>query len=75
MTAPSNYLDYGALGAAILVLLVAVGVLVRILGFAREILDLVLSRIQDNTRALAVLADRLDDPEAGSARRPPEGGD
>ncbi len=54
-----RYLDYGALGAAILVLMVAVGVLFRVLMFVREVLDLVLRRIQANTEALTVLASRV----------------
>jgi hypothetical protein len=57
---PLCYLDYGALGAAILVLLVAVAVLFRVLMWVREILDLVLSRVQANTQALTVLATRLE---------------
>jgi hypothetical protein len=56
----SNYLDYGALGAAILVLLVAVGVVFRVLMWARDIMEMVLSRVQENTRALASLAERID---------------
>lgn len=56
---PSEYLDYGALGASVLVLLVAVGVLFRVLMWAREILEMVLGRIQDNTAALVRLSERL----------------
>jgi hypothetical protein len=56
----SNYLDYGALGAAILVLLVAVGVVFRVLMWARDIMEMVLSRVQENTRALSSLAERID---------------
>ena len=54
-------LDYGALGAAILVLLVAVGVLFRVLMWVREIIGMVLGRIQENTQALTLLAVRLED--------------
>ncbi len=54
-----HYLDYGALGAAILVLLVAVGILYRVLVWVREILEMVLTRVQDNTNALARLRERL----------------
>lgn len=56
-----RYLDYGALGAAILVLMVAVAVLFRVLMFVREVLDLVLRRIQANTEALTLLASRVTD--------------
>lgn len=55
----THYLDYPALGAAILVLLIAMAVLFRVLLWAREILDLVLTRVQDNTGALVRLAERL----------------
>lgn len=55
----THYLDYGALGAAILVLLVTVGVLFRVLLWAREIMDMVLDRVSDNTAALVRLAERL----------------
>lgn len=58
---PMHLLDYGALGAAVLIILVAVGVLYRVLAFVREILSMVLERIQDNTRALAILTSRLGD--------------
>lgn len=61
-----RFLDYGALGAAILVLLVSVGVLFRVLLWARELMDLVLVRVEDNTRALAQLAERLNAHEEGS---------
>jgi hypothetical protein len=55
----SQYLDYGALGAALFVLLVAVSLLFRVLMWARDIFDLVLTRVQENTQALALLAERL----------------
>jgi hypothetical protein len=62
---PFRYLDYGALGAAILVLLVAVAVLFRVLMWVREILEMVLKRIQENTQALTLLSVRLDEhPQA-----------
>jgi len=65
MTDTFHFLDYGALGAAVLVLLVAVGVLFRVLMWARELMDLVLVRVEDNTRALAQLAERLHAHEEG----------
>lgn len=55
----SGWLDYGALGAAMCVLLIAVGLLFRVLVWTREILELVLSRVQDNTHALASLSERI----------------
>ena len=59
----THYLDYGALGAAIGVLLIAVGVLFRVLMWARDIMELVLDRVQDNTRALTVLSQQLGEHE------------
>lgn len=67
LTFPSDYLDYGALGAAMFTLLVCVAVLYRTLMFVREIFGLVLERIQQNTATLAQLAERLRQSEHGAA--------
>jgi hypothetical protein len=56
---PSDYLNYGALGASMMVLLIAVAVLYRVLLFVGQILSLVLNRFEDNTAALVQLAERL----------------
>jgi len=56
---PTRYLDYGALGAAVFVMLVAMAILFRVLMWVREMMNLVLDRLQENTRALVHLADRV----------------
>lgn len=59
MVNPSDFLDHGALGLSLFVLLLAVAVLFRVLQWARSIFDLILSRIESNTSALVRLAERL----------------
>jgi hypothetical protein len=54
-----TYLDHGALGAAVLVMLVSMSMLYRTLLWTRELMEMVLNRIQDNTRALTALVERL----------------
>jgi hypothetical protein len=59
MLLPVDFLNYGALGAALLVLLIAVGVLLRVLQFSRDIFAMTLDRIETNTAALVRLSERL----------------
>jgi hypothetical protein len=63
MVSPTQYLDYGALGAAMLVLLISVGVLFRALTWAHDLFEIVLARLQQNTDALVRLAEKLQDVE------------
>jgi hypothetical protein len=56
---PTDVLNYGALGAAMIVLLIAMTILFRVLWWARDVMDLVLERVQHNTAALVRLAERL----------------
>lgn len=61
MIVPVDLLNYGALGAALAVLLIAVSVLLRVLMWARELMEMVLDRIEQNTAALVRLSERLHD--------------
>lgn len=56
---PADFLNYGALGLAMAVLMLAVAVLFRVLVWARGVLELVLERFEDNTTALVRLSERL----------------
>ena len=55
-----DWLDHGALGASMLVLLFAVTLLFKVLLFVRELVEIILQRIQANTRALAQLSAQLE---------------
>lgn len=55
-----DWLDHGALGAAMMVLLFAVTVLFKTLLFARELMEVILQRVQANTRALTLLSAQLE---------------
>jgi len=59
MLLPLDLLNYGALGLALGVLLIAVGILFRVLLFAREIFQITLERVENNTAALVRLSERL----------------
>ena len=50
-------LDYGALGAAMLVLLMAMSLHLAILRWTESLLDTVLGRVEENTQMLLGLAD------------------
>jgi hypothetical protein len=65
MLSPVDWLDHGALGASMLVLLISMTILFRVLRWAREVMELVLGRIQDNTAALVRLSERIHDGEEG----------
>lgn len=63
MMLPTDFLDHGVLGVSLLVLLIAIGVLTRVLVWTREILrlvmDLVVTRIETDTTALMRQSERL----------------
>lgn len=61
MIIPVDLLNYGALGAALAVLFVAVAILFRVLVWARSIFSMVLDRVEGNTAALVRLSERLHD--------------
>jgi hypothetical protein len=59
MPSLSDFLSYGPLGASMLILLIAVAILCRVLGWARGIFEMVLERVDRNTAALVRLSERL----------------
>ena len=61
MFSPADFLSYGPLGAAMLILLIALEILFRVLSWARGVFDTVLERVDRNTSALVRLSERLHD--------------
>lgn len=59
MFAPTDLLNYGALGLAMAVLMLSIAILFKVLQWAHAIFDSVLSRIEANTGALTRLSERL----------------
>jgi hypothetical protein len=59
---PLRLLDYGALGAAVLVLLLAMGLLMWSLTWMEGVLEMVLDRIEENTQLLLDASHREEDP-------------